>query len=127
MSDVIYKQYIIVIKSLCETISRAKFGVHCAHASICAIDSLDDNQRGRYNDWMGRDAQTKIVKEITSLEKLKNIMNKSLECHLPYGMIPDAGFTSETKSGTYLMGCVGPITEKEAKKLGIWRLSNYRG
>ena len=128
MSDVKlkYKQYIIVIKSLCEKVSRAKFGVHCAHASLKASLSRDIEST-RFIEWEVNQSQVKIVKEVKSLEKLKNIINKAKEKRLPCGIVPDAGFTEELGAGEIIMGAVGPITEEEAQELGIWRLSNYKG
>jgi len=128
MSNVKYKQYIIVIKPKIEKVSQAKFGVHCAHASFSAYLyshqwSIDD----RCDVWYHENNQTKIIKEIKTEQKLNNIMKKAEEQLLPHATIPDAGFTAELEEGEIIMGCVGPITEQEARELGVWRLSNYKG
>ena len=116
----------IAPKPKVEQVSISKFGVHCAHASLSAAMDTYNNDRPRFLWWYdGGRLQTKILKEVKTLQKLENLMSKAKENSLPNAMIADAGFTSELEKGKYLMGCVGPITEEEARDIGIWRLSNY--
>jgi peptidyl-tRNA hydrolase len=126
MVDVKYKQYIIVIKPIVNQVSRSKFGVHSAHCSLTASLVAWIQFKDRFDMWFkGGDLQTKIIKEVKTITKLENIIKKASEKNVPYSMIADAGFTSELERGEFIMGCIGPITEEEARELGIWRLSNY--
>lgn len=125
MSDVQYKQYIIVIKPLADKVSKAKFGVHCAHSCLVAVLNHTDSER--FKIWYNSGhLQVKIIKEVQTLQKLENIIYRAKEEGFFCAMISDAGFSEEMNKGDYIMGTVGPITEKEAFNLGIFKLSNYK-
>ncbi len=126
MPNIHYKQYIMIIRPLCEKVTRAKFGVHCAHSSLTACRNAELKHQERLNEWFFQNEQVKIIKEVNTYQKLENIINKTREQDLPYAMISDAGFSDELARGDVIMGCVGPITEEEARLLGVWRLSNYK-
>lgn len=123
MLDEFYKQYIIVIKKYRE-VSSGKFGAHCAHASLAASLDAQTWDVSRFEKWYSNCDQTKILKKISSLVKLNEIIQLADQEDLPSAMIPDNGVSGEVPEGTVLMGCVGPITEKEAEELGILKLSN---
>jgi len=117
-----YKQYILVLKKY-RDVSKGKFGAHCAHASLAA--SLKEGVTSeRFTIWYEGNDQTKILKAVKNLSKLNGMIKKALELGVSASIIPDNGASGEVPKGTVLMGAIGPITEEEAKQLGILKLSN---
>jgi len=118
-----YKQYILILKKY-RDVSKGKFGAHCGHAALTA--ALNGGvSTDRFIEWYGK-AQTKILKVVPTLNKLKTIIEGAMAQGYGASLIPDNGASGEVPKGTVIMGCVGPITEDEAADMGILKLSNLK-
>ena len=112
-----YKQYLLIRQDLPD-IPLGKFYVHCAHSSNRVMyNRRYHNDPIRFEQWWN-EGQTKIAKRVKTLQKLKNIIKKAKEKGFPWSMPVDV-LTKKV-----FVGCVGPITEEEARKIGILRLRN---
>ncbi len=111
-----YKQYLLIRRDIAH-MPIGKFYVHCAHASNRIMYKRKYSDDIIFYQWWN-EGQTKIAKRVKTLHKLTNIIEKAKEKGFPWSMPVDV-LTKKV-----FVGCIGPITEEEARKIGILRLRN---
>lgn len=126
-----HKLYYLVRKDI--VVSRGKLIVHAGHVTDTLFYHLIDKQGNpdcnlyeRWSAWYHDNYQTKIVLGVKNETQLVKLSIKAAELDLPFVMIHDEGIY-EVEPGTTIMGAVGPLNDEERIKLGLKRLSLYRG
>lgn len=116
--------YIVIRRDVGDEMSKAKFGIQCAHAALTTFYLCQKRDRERADRYM-RVAQTKIVLEVPDEASLRELHEKARKAGYDAALITDAGrteFAGPTTTGI----AIGPVWwKKEARKL-IGSLPRYK-
>jgi len=127
-----YKQYILIRKD--RKFSVGKLMVHTAHNSCSALlFEFQQNKKNwaknsRIRKWFNSgNCQAKIIVQVKNVEELKKwvIKTHQYKPEIPTAIIQDGG-AYEVTSNTIIGAAIGPVTPREAKKLGLNMLRLYK-
>jgi len=121
MSNFEFKQVILVRTDL--KMGRGKLAVQIAHASVSnsEIARKNSNYQSYWQNWI-REGQKKVALKTDSLAILLKFQKLAIKKGYPHALIQDAGLT-QIPPGTKTALAIGPITDKQAKEIGLNELS----
>lgn len=105
-----YKQAIVVRKDL--KIGKGKLAAHVAHASLGAVEGVDEKVLEKWK----REGGKKVVLKVDDLKELEKLHKKVKAAKLPCYLVRDAGLT-QLKTGTTTCLGIGPTEEKKIDKI----------
>jgi peptidyl-tRNA hydrolase len=124
--------YIIVRKDIGLHMTKAKFGVQCAHAALTSWIACLKRDPARAWAYMGTTlddkemvAQVKIVLEVKNLDALHRLEAKAKEAGFDTALITDAGRTEFNEPIETVLG-VGPIWWKTESDILFRRVQLYK-
>ena len=115
-----YKQYILVRGDT--YFPTGKIMAHCSHNAVTNfyVNAMDyDMMTTRFDQWYNHNDMTTIVLYAKSLKDIYEILNKAEEMEIPTSFIKDI------HSKKRICAVVGPVTDDEAKELGLKKLKLY--
>ena len=121
MSNFEFKQVILVRTDL--KMGRGKLAVQIAHAAVSnsEIARKNSSYQSYWKKWI-REGQKKVTLKAETLGILLEFQEKAIKKGYPHALIQDAGLT-QIPPGTKTALAIGPITNKQAKEIGLDELS----
>ena len=114
------KLYILVRTDI--EIPVGKIMAHCVHNSVRSFKNnmYYEDMSPRFNKWWYEFNTTTIVVNGKSIEKIESILYEAMTKGIHTSFVIDDGMNEK------ICAAIGPITDEEAKVLGIKKLRLYR-
>jgi len=114
-----YKQYILVRTD--KYFPVGKIMAHCSHNAVRNFKEqmYYEDPGDRHFLWYYRDNTTTIVLDGKSLKEIYSILNKAKDMNIPTSFVKDIHLKEK------ICAVVGPVTDDEAKELGLKKLKLY--